>query len=98
MIAGGSAFFGFDITRCLAEKEKEVVLVQRHPIQAPPLLTSFWGKEVNLAIGDTRDLVSIMAEYRAVSVERMKEEFGFVPLNITQGVKAYVDFVSEGRY
>jgi hypothetical protein len=37
-------------------------------------------------------------EYRPVSMERMREEFGFVPLDVPQGVRAYVDFVKEGKY
>jgi UDP-glucose 4-epimerase len=37
-------------------------------------------------------------EYRPISMERMKGEFGFVPLDVRQGVRAYVDFVKEGKY
>ena len=36
------------------------------------------------------------AEYRPVSMERMKEEFGFVPLNIRQGIEAQVAFLKDG--
>ena len=37
-------------------------------------------------------------EYRPVSMQRMKEEFGFVPLDVRLGVKACVDFMKEGKY
>jgi hypothetical protein len=31
-------------------------------------------------------------------MERMKEEFGFVPLNIRQGIEAQVAFLKDGLY
>lgn len=37
-------------------------------------------------------------EYRPVSMERMKREFGFVPHNIQQGIAAYINWYKTGKY
>ena len=69
MIAGGSGFFGFNVARCLAQRGEEVVLVQRHPIQAPPLLVPWWGKQIRQAAGDLLDLPFLLGHVKSLSVK-----------------------------
>ncbi len=33
-----------------------------------------------------------------VSVDRVKDEFGFIPLDLEKGTKAYIDYLREGKY
>ncbi len=68
MIAGGSGFFGFNVARCLAERGEEVILVQRHSIEAPPLLAQYWGKQVRQATGDLLDLPFLLGVVKNLSV------------------------------
>jgi UDP-glucose 4-epimerase len=69
MVAGGSGFFGFNVARCLAERGEDVVLVQRHPIQAPTLLAHCWGKQVRQAAGDLLDLPFLLGLVKSLSVK-----------------------------
>lgn len=56
LIAGGSGFFGLTTAGNLAEKGKEVLLVQRHGIEPPSFLKPYWDKEVKQANGNILDL------------------------------------------
>ena len=69
VIAGGSGFLGYNVTRCIADRGEEVLLVQRHPIQTPPLLESSWEREVRQAAGDITDLSVLLGLAKAYSVE-----------------------------
>ena len=69
MIAGGSGFLGYNVARCLADRGEEVLLVQRHPVQTPPLLESYWEREVRQAAGDITDLSVLLGLAKAYSVE-----------------------------
>jgi nucleoside-diphosphate-sugar epimerase len=69
MIAGGSGFLGYNVARCLADRGDSVLLVQRHPIQTPPLLESYWEREVRQAAGDITDLSVLLGLVKAYSVE-----------------------------
>ncbi|MBN2062341.1 MAG: NAD(P)-dependent oxidoreductase [Deltaproteobacteria bacterium] len=89
LIAGGSGFFGFNVARCLAERGEETLLVQRHPIQAPPLLEPYWGKQVRQAAGDILDLSFVLGLVKEFSIESIihaahgtagvREEYGYDP-------------------
>lgn len=68
MIAGGSGFLGYNVARSLADRGEEVLLVQRHPVH-PPLLESYWEREVRQAAGDITDLSVLLGLAKAYSVE-----------------------------
>jgi len=68
-IAGGSGFFGLNTARCLAERKQEVLLIQRHHIEPPPLLTPFWDKQVKQAIGNILDLSFLIGLVKAYSID-----------------------------
>ena len=68
-IAGGSGFFGVNTARCLAERGQEVLLIQRHQIDPPPLLTPFWGKEVKQAIGNILDLSFLIGLVKTYAID-----------------------------
>lgn len=69
LIAGGSGFYGINTARCLAEREQEVLLVQRHAIQPPSLLAKYWGKQVHQAVGSILDLSFLISLIKRYSVE-----------------------------
>jgi nucleoside-diphosphate-sugar epimerase len=69
LITGGGGFLGLNMARCLAEKGKKVLLLQRHEIQRPALLTPFWGKEVRQATGNILDLPSLLGLIKEHAVE-----------------------------
>ena len=71
MIAGGSGFLGYNVARCLAVRGEEVLLVQRHPVQTPPLLESYWEREVRQAAGDITDLSVLLGLAKANSIEKI---------------------------
>jgi nucleoside-diphosphate-sugar epimerase len=69
LIAGGSGFYGINTARCLADREQEVLLVQRHAIQPPPLLAKYWGKQVRQAVGSILDLSFLISLIKRYSVD-----------------------------
>ncbi len=89
LVGGGSGFFGFNAARCLADRGEEVLLVQRHLIEAPPLLASYWGKQVQQAVGDLLDLPCILGLVKHFRVESIihaahmtsgvRHEYGYQP-------------------
>jgi nucleoside-diphosphate-sugar epimerase len=68
-IAGGSGFFGLNTARCLAERGQEVLLIQRHHIEPPPLLAPFWDKQVKQAIGNILDLSFLIGLVKTYSID-----------------------------
>jgi nucleoside-diphosphate-sugar epimerase len=68
-IAGGSGFFGLNTARCLAERGQEVLLIQRHRIEPPPLLAPFWNKQVKQAIGSILDLSFLIGLVKTYSID-----------------------------
>jgi UDP-glucose 4-epimerase len=81
-IAGGSGFFGLNTARCLAEKGHEVLLIQRHRIEPPPLLTPFWDKQVRQAIGNILDLSFLIGLVKTYSIDSIIHA-----AHMTHGVK-----------
>ena len=89
LVGGGSGFFGFNVARCLADRGKEVLLVQRHPIDAPSLLARYWGHEVRQAVGDLLDLPCILGLVKQFKLESIihaahmtfgvRHEYGYEP-------------------
>lgn len=69
LIAGGSGFFGINVARCLADRGQEVLLIQRHPIQPPPLLAPYWDKQVKQALGSILDLSFVMGLVKTYSTD-----------------------------
>jgi UDP-glucose 4-epimerase len=79
-IAGGSGFFGLTTARFLAEKGKEVLLIQRRSIEPPSFLAQYWNKEVKEATGDILDLSFLIA-----MVKKYKVESFFQAAHVTRG-------------
>ena len=89
LVGGGSGFFGFNVARCLADRGKEVLLVQRHPIAKPDLLARYWGREVRQAVGDLLDLPCILGLVKQFKIESIihaahmtsgvRHEYGYEP-------------------
>ena len=71
MIWGSNGFFGINTARCLADRGEEVILVNRHPMQVPPLLATHWGKQVRQTTGDMLNLAIVLhliKKYKADSL------------------------------
>ena len=68
-IAGGSGFFGLNTARCLAEKGKEVLLIQRHGIKPPSFLAPYWGKQVRQAVGSILDLSFLIELVKTYTID-----------------------------
>ncbi len=81
-IAGGSGFFGLNTARCLSERGHEVLLIQRHHIEPPPLLAPFWGKQVKQAIGNILDLSFLIGLVKTYSIDSIIHA-----AHMTHGVK-----------
>jgi len=73
LIAGGSGFFGLTTAGNLAEKGKEVLLVQRHGIEPPSFLKPYWDKEVKQANGNILDLSFLIGMVKKYSVESIMQ-------------------------
>jgi UDP-glucose 4-epimerase len=56
LITGGGGLIGLSSARHLAEKGKEVLLLDNRPIQVPTFLAEFWGNQVTGVVGDILDL------------------------------------------
>jgi nucleoside-diphosphate-sugar epimerase len=50
--------------------------------------------EADIALGPAGEEV----DFRPQSVDRLKEEFGFVPKTLKEGVTDYVAYLKEGKY
>jgi nucleoside-diphosphate-sugar epimerase len=71
MITGGGGFLGLNITRSLAKRGQDVLLVQRHTASRHSLLAPYWEKQISQAAGDVRDwpfLSSLTQRYPIDSV------------------------------
>ncbi len=71
LITGGGGFLGLNVARSLADKGLEVLLVQRHSIEPPPILGQYWGAQVRQEKGNVLDLpflLSVVKEYRVESI------------------------------
>ncbi|MGD0657173.1 MAG: NAD(P)-dependent oxidoreductase [Syntrophorhabdales bacterium] len=71
LITGGGGFLGVNIAHALLDKGQEVLLLQRHPIEPPPFLAPFWGKQARFATGNVLDLpflLGLAKEYHVDSI------------------------------
>jgi nucleoside-diphosphate-sugar epimerase len=71
LITGGGGFLGLNMARCLADKGKKVLLLQRREIELPSLLASFWGKEVQQATGNILDLPFLLGLIKEYAIDSM---------------------------
>jgi UDP-glucose 4-epimerase len=69
LITGGGGFLGLNMARCLVEKGKKVLLLQRREIKPPALLAPFWGDRVRQVRGDILDLPSLLSLVKEYAVE-----------------------------
>jgi nucleoside-diphosphate-sugar epimerase len=69
LVTGGGGFIGLNVAHRLAEKGKEVLLVQRRPVEPPPYLSSFWGTKVKEARGSIMSLPFLISAVRSFNVE-----------------------------
>jgi nucleoside-diphosphate-sugar epimerase len=60
LITGGGGFYGRNIARYLIDKGKEVLLLQRSPIEVPSFLAPYWEKQVRGVRGDVQSLPFLM--------------------------------------
>lgn len=69
LITGGGGFLGLNMARCLVERGRKVLLLQRHESKPTPLLAPFWGKQVLQARGDILDLPCVLSLVKEYSIE-----------------------------
>lgn len=71
LITGGGGLLGLNLAYDLASKGEEVLLMQRHPIEIPPFLEPFHGKQVKDVVGDILNwpfMSGIVKEYSIQSI------------------------------
>jgi len=69
LVTGGGGFIGLNVAHRLADKGKEVVLVQRRSIDPPSYLAPFWGKRVKEARGSIMSLPFLVSVARSYSID-----------------------------
>jgi len=69
LITGGGGFLGLNMARCMADRGKRVLLLQRHEIQPPSLLAPYWGNEVQQATGNILDLPFLLGLVKHYAIE-----------------------------
>ena len=77
LVAGGSGFFGKNLSRCLADRGEEVLLVQRHSMNPPSFLAPFWGKQVKQELGNILDLslvIDLVQSYKVDAIVHAASE------------------------
>jgi len=69
LITGGGGFYGRNIARYLLDRGKEVLLLQRSPVQVTPFLAPFWDKQLKAVKGDVVNLPHLMSLVKKYNVE-----------------------------
>jgi nucleoside-diphosphate-sugar epimerase len=69
MITGGGGFLGLNIARSLAQREQDVLLVQRREVPRHPLLAPYWERHIHQAAGDVRDWPFLLGLTRRYPIE-----------------------------
>jgi UDP-glucose 4-epimerase len=71
LLTGGGGLYGVNIAWYLANRGKEVLLLQRSPFQAPSFLAPYWDKQVKGVRGDVQDLPFLMGLVKDYHVESL---------------------------
>lgn len=69
LITGGGGLYGVNIAWYLANRGKEVLLLQRSPFQVPSFLAPYWDKQVKGVRGDVQDFPHLMGLVRGYHVD-----------------------------
>ena len=69
LITGGGGLIGLNLARYLVDREKEVLLLQRHPTEVPSFLAPFWGDQIKEAIGNILDLPLLLGFVKTYQIE-----------------------------
>jgi nucleoside-diphosphate-sugar epimerase len=71
LITGGGGLLGLNLAKDLADKGQEVMIFQRHEVEVPAFLISYWGKEVKSIVGDLLEwplLCNLMTKHHIGSI------------------------------
>lgn len=69
LITGGGGFLGLNVARCLAEKGKEVLILQRRAVEPPSFLTPYWGNKVKQVTGSVLSLPFLLGLAKHFSLD-----------------------------
>ncbi len=69
LITGGGGFLGLNVASCLAEKGREVLILQRRAVQPPPFLAPYWGKQVRQVTGSVLSLPYLLTLARSFPLQ-----------------------------